>query len=200
MDSEYGSIEVERKRLLEEPEAVAERLRALGYEASAAASEVDVYYSRPDVDYLATVECLRVRRRGDFAEITYKPPSTAATHSSGDIIAKRETNVRLVKGEDVDAAHDLLVAIGMVPLVAVQKSRTTWRHPADIRAIVCIDVLADIGTFIETEVTTDDAEEAATLLQRLEVELGVTDCTVVAAPYRDIALEHRAAGEGLPRP
>lgn len=57
--------------------------------------EVDTYDSQPDIDFMATVECLRVRRRDGFAEVTDKPPSTAATHSAVDVIAKPETNVVL---------------------------------------------------------------------------------------------------------
>ncbi|MEV6138898.1 CYTH domain-containing protein [Nocardia sp. NPDC051990] len=41
-------------------------------------TEVDTYYSRPDVDYMKTVERLRIRHRDGFAEITYKPPPNAS--------------------------------------------------------------------------------------------------------------------------
>jgi hypothetical protein len=44
---------------------------------------------------MQTVECLRVRRRGDFCEITYKPHP--GTHGASHIIAKREINVALAE-------------------------------------------------------------------------------------------------------
>lgn len=45
------------------------------------------------------------RQRDGFAEITYKPASTADTHSACDIIAKRETNVILAGADQAAAAN-----------------------------------------------------------------------------------------------
>ncbi|GEC06577.1 hypothetical protein SSP24_42320 [Streptomyces spinoverrucosus] len=73
-------------------------LAGLGCKPDAPVTEVDTYYSCPGVDYMKTVECLRVRQRGDFPEITYKPPSTTATHSTDSVISKPETNVHLIPG------------------------------------------------------------------------------------------------------
>ncbi|MGH3869840.1 MAG: hypothetical protein ACRDQ4_27815 [Pseudonocardiaceae bacterium] len=56
-----------------------EEFNQLGYRAYGCFVEVDTYYSRPEVDYLDTVECLRVRQRDGFAEITYKPASDPST-------------------------------------------------------------------------------------------------------------------------
>lgn len=73
-------IEVERKReLVGTCAAVEARLSELGYRAHGCFVEVDTYYSRPEVDYLDTVECLRVRQWDGFAEITYKPASDPST-------------------------------------------------------------------------------------------------------------------------
>ncbi|MFC7739764.1 CYTH domain-containing protein [Nocardiopsis composta] len=57
-------IEVERKREVGgDAEKIKARLAVLGYREAASSTEADTYYSRPDVDFLETVECLRVRRR-----------------------------------------------------------------------------------------------------------------------------------------
>ncbi|MEW2622102.1 CYTH domain-containing protein [Streptomyces sp. NPDC048106] len=113
-----GQIEVERKRRLPDGGAgLAGVLAGLGWVDAEPMTEADAYYSRPDVDYMETVECLRVRRRDDVAELTYKPPSTAATHSAYGVISKPETNVRLAAGDQAALADDLLECIGMRLLV-----------------------------------------------------------------------------------
>jgi adenylate cyclase class 2 len=183
-------IEVERKRELSDPTALTNRLVQIGYQEAGAGTEVDTYYSRPDVDFLATVECLRVRRRDGFAEVTYKPASTAETHSSADIIAKPETNVVLAGPDQAEAANALLDVLGMVRLCTVRKTRTTFRHPDRGGVTVVIDRIAGIGAFAETEVMAGEPDGAAILLGRLEQELGVADCPIVRLPYRDLVLQH----------
>ncbi|UQI49560.1 class IV adenylate cyclase [Streptomyces sp. HU2014] len=186
-------IEVERKRRLPDGgEGLARLLASLGWQASEPAMETDVYYSRPDVDYLVTVECLRVRCRGDFTEITYKPPTTARTHADG-VISKEETNVLLAAGQE-ELANRMLENIGMRRLVRVAKNRTAHHHPGHPGAVVAIDIVAGAGVFVETEVTGSDPDAAAGLVERIERQLDVLDCPTVELPYRDLVL---AAGAGV---
>lgn len=180
-------IEIERKRLLPgDGAAVEARLRELGYRADAPVTEVDTYYSPQHVDYLETVECLRVRQRDDFAEITYKPASDASTHSATNVISKVETNVRLRGSDDADAANRLLHFVGMVGLARVSKTRTAYRHPELDSVVVAIDSIARLGTFVETEVTGDEA--GTELLEEVERQLGLVDFEVVTVPYRDLLI------------
>lgn len=189
-----GKIEVERKRRLPDDGAgLAALLADLGWEAAGPVTEVDTYYSRPDVDFMQTVECLRVRRRGDFAEVTYKPPSTGATHSADGIISKPETNVVLVGADQAAAADQLLEAIGMRLLARVEKRRIAYRHPDHADVTVSIDTVVGVGVFVETEVMATDAVAAAELVERVEKELEVADCPTVELPYRDLAMG-RAGG------
>lgn len=184
-----GQIEVERKRRLPDDGAVLSKtLAGLGWIADQPVREVDIYYSRPDVDYMETVECLRIRRRGDFTEITYKPASTATTHSTDNVISKPETNVQLVAGQ-AQQAEQLLENIGMRPLVRVDKRRTTFRHCEKPGLSVSIDQVTGVGAFVETEVISGRADTAAVLVAETETALGVDDCAAVDLPYRDLALE-----------
>ncbi|MCD9142759.1 class IV adenylate cyclase [Streptomyces albireticuli] len=186
-------IEVERKRRLPDGgEALARLLASLGWRASEPVTETDVYYSRPDVDYMVTVECLRVRCRGDFTEITYKPPTTARTHADG-VISKEETNVLLAAGQE-ELANQLLENIGMRRLVRVAKNRTVHRHAGHIGAVVAIDIVAGAGAFVETEVTGSDPAVAAELVERIEKRLDLLGYPMVELPYRDLVL---AAGAGV---
>lgn len=184
-----GTIEVERKRRLPDGGGcLAERLLTEGWVASDPVVEVDTYYSRPDVDFMETVECLRVRRRGDFAEVTYKPPSTAATRRADGVISKPETNVVLAGAGQAEAADRLLDALGMRLLVRVEKHRTLYRHPGWTEVTVAVDRLAGVGAFVETEVLSEDALMAAAAVATVEHDLGLGDCPTVELPYRDLAM------------
>ena len=75
-------LEIERKRQLTgNIEELIGRLQNIGFELKSNLHEIDTYYSRPDVDFMQTFECLRIRQRDSFAEVTYKPATTAATHT-----------------------------------------------------------------------------------------------------------------------
>ncbi|MGW5789188.1 class IV adenylate cyclase [Saccharopolyspora sp. NPDC003752] len=184
-------IEIERKRVLINgaEEALRMRLAGLRYYCPAqTTAETDVYYSRPDVNFMTTVECLRVRQRDGFGEITFKPASTIETHSADDIIAKRETNVTLA-ARQTGNANDLLRLIGMRELVRVTKVRTLYRHPERNDIVVAIDQITGLGTFVEVEVTSIDHQAANTLLAKIERQLGVDELRIVTLPYRDLMLE-----------
>ncbi|OQS13443.1 adenylate cyclase [Nocardia donostiensis] len=181
-------IEVERKRELADSEALQRRLAELGYREISSLTEVDTYYSRPDVDYMETVECLRVRHRDGSAEITYKPPSSTVTHSEHGVIAKREINVRLADPGQAGAADALLEAIGLIELVRVDKARTTYRRPGYDDTTISIDILAGVGSFVETEVLASDSDSAAAHLEDIEQEVGISADPIVRLPYRDLVM------------
>ncbi|GAA4875837.1 class IV adenylate cyclase [Saccharopolyspora cebuensis] len=184
-------MEVERKRELPDhidPAALVHRLVGIGFIEVGRLVEIDTYYSRPDVDFMVTVECLRVRERNGFAEITYKPASTGAAHSAADIITKPETNV-LLDADQAPQANQLLAAIGMVQLVRVEKDRTTLRHPEHDTVTVAVDTIAGVGSFVETEVLAPTADGADELLENTEQRCGFDDLPVVRLPYRDLVME-----------
>ena len=79
-------LEIERKRQLTgDAKELIKQLRDLGFELQSNLREIDTYYSRPDVDFMQTVECLRIRQRDGFAEVTYKPATTTATHTKNNV-------------------------------------------------------------------------------------------------------------------
>lgn len=182
-------IEVERKRELPEGNTLRQWLAELGYRGGDTLEETDIYYTRPDVDYMETVECLRIRRRDGFAEITYKPRSNASTHSDGHVIAKPETNVH-IGADQAEAAAALLDAIGMVELVRVVKCRATFRHAVRDDIVVSIDTVAGAGEFVETEVMGTDSTAARVDLEVVERALGIDEYPVVRLPYRDLVMAH----------
>lgn len=184
-----SAIEVERKRELADATALKARLVEAGYREAGISVEVDTYYSRPDQDFLTTVECLRVRQRDGFAEITYKPASTVDTHSATGTIAKPETNVILSGPDQTTAANTLLDVLGMVRLCRVEKTRTTFRHQDNKDITVVVDFITGVGAFVETEVMAEATGDAAALLDQVERHLDLADCPVVSLPYRDLVLQ-----------
>jgi len=182
-------LEIEHKRrLTSNIEDFIKKLEKFGFELQSKLSEIDTYYSRPDVDFMQTVECLRIRQRDGFAEVTYKPATTTATHTANDVIIKPETNLPIQPG-DAAIAKQLLTNLGMVRLVEVDKYRRSFQSPDFPKATVTIDEIKDAGTFVEVEVLSDDETSALAMISEIETKLGLESAEVVTRPYRDICIE-----------
>ncbi|MDO4780853.1 MAG: class IV adenylate cyclase [Candidatus Saccharibacteria bacterium] len=182
-------LEIERKRdITGQLDTALAGLANHGFQETSELRETDTYYSRPDVDFMRTVECLRIRQRDGFAEITYKPASTAATHTGGDIIIKPETNLPIAV-ENVAVAQQLLTNLDMRELVVVAKLRRSFQSPAWPNVTIAIDDIAGAGLFIEIEVMSNDQAVAATMIHDIEELLNLIDFPVVTRPYRDICME-----------
>ena len=181
-------LEIERKRQLTgNIEELIERLRNIGFELKSNLREIDTYYSRPDVDFMQTVECLRIRQRDSFAEVTYKPATTAATHTENNVIIKPETNLP-IQPEDATAAKQLLANLGMMQLVEVNKYRRSFQSSDFPQATVAIDEIKDAGTFVEVEVLSDDGASALIMISEIETKLGLDSMEIATRPYRDICM------------
>ena len=181
-------LEIERKRQLTgNIEELIGRLRNIGFKPTGNLREIDTYYSRPDVDFMQTVECLRIRQRDGFAEVTYKPATTTATHTANDVIIKPETNLPIQPG-DATTAKQLLTNLGMVRLVEVNKYRRSFQSSDFPQATVAIDEIKGAGTFVEVEVLSDDEASALMTISEIETKLGLDSMEIVTRPYRDICM------------
>lgn len=181
-------LEIERKRKLNSgTESLMAQLKICGFTEAGTLHEIDTYYSRPDVDFMKTVECLRIRERDGFAEITYKPASTSSTHTGNNIIIKPETNLPVPAG-DVGTAKQLLSNLEMVKLVEVNKYRRTFKSDEHPLATIAIDDIKGVGVFVEVEVMGHSKEDGLKKLEKIEEQLCITDLEVVAKPYRDLCM------------
>lgn len=181
--------EIERKRkFVGDLEAFIVQLGSQGFFLAGETTEIDTYYSRPDVDFMQTVECLRVRQRDDFAEITYKPPTNQRTHTEDGIIVKPETNLPVSPG-NAAVAKQLLANLGMVKLVEVNKFRRMFKCDDDPGLTIAIDEISGAGVFIETEIISEDKELALRRIEDIEARIGVEGFKVVTRPYRDICMD-----------
>ena len=181
-------LEIERKRQLTgDAKELIKQLQDLGFKPKSSRHEIDTYYSRPDVDFMQTVECLRIRQRDGFAEVTYKPATTDATHTKNNVIIKPETNLPIQPG-DAAIAKQLLANLGIVQLVEVNKYRRSFQSPNFPKATVAIDEIKNTGTFVEVEVLSDDETGALAIISDIEAKLGLESAEVVTRPYRDICM------------
>lgn len=95
-------LEIERKQQLADDKILLLRLQKFNFNLHSEMREIDTYYSRPDVDFMKTVECLRIREREGFCEITYKPATTAETHTS----KKRHCQTRDKPSDSTERCRD----------------------------------------------------------------------------------------------
>ena len=182
-------LEIERKhQLTTNIEELIGRLQDIGFKLQSDFHEIDTYCSRPDVDFMQTVECLRIRQRDGFAEVTYKPATTTATHTKNDVIIKPETNLPIQPG-DAAIAKQLLTSLGMVQLVDVNKYRRSFQSSDFPQATVAIDEIKDAGTFVEVEVLSDDETDALAMISNIETKFDLESAEIVTRPYRDICIE-----------
>lgn len=187
--TEYTVLEVERKRTFTgNVDTFIATLRAHGFAQTSQLHENDTYYSRPDVDFMQTVECLRVRERDGFAEVTYKPATSHATSTNDGVIMKPETNLSIAPN-DTATAKQLLVNLGMIELVTVTKFRHTFTSATYPNTVVAIDEIIDVGTFIETEVTLADKAVALQTVDKLERLLDIDTLPLATKPYRDMCMK-----------
>ena len=178
---------IKRKRQLTgNIEELIGRLQDIGFKLQSDFHEIDTYYSRPDVDFMQTVECLRIRQRDGFAEVTYKP-ATTATHTKNDVIIKPETNLP-IQPESATAAKQLFANLGMVKLVEVNKYRRSFQSPNFPKATVAIDEIKNAGTFVEVEVLSDDETGALAMISDIETKLGLNSAEIIMRLYRDICM------------
>jgi len=152
-------------------DAVRRRLAELDAEPVDAVGQTDVYYDAPHRDFATTDEALRIRQEvlvdgvaddtddADFdwptdagtTKLTYKGP---LVDDSSKTREEFETGVT-----DRDAMEGILDGLGFEPAATVRKHR---RRFALSGYTVTLDEVDGLGEFVEveTEVTTDDIEEA----------------------------------------
>jgi adenylate cyclase class 2 len=165
-------IEVEQKFAVDDMAGIEERLRKLGVKETRTVAQVDQYFNHPSRDFAETDEALRVRRIGEANFVTYKGPKLDAATKT-----RRELELPLSPG--ASAATDfgqLLVALGFRPVSEVHKKRRIQTVIWEGQEVeVALDEVAELGSFIELEVSADEeqVEAAKSSIKSLASELGL---------------------------
>jgi adenylate cyclase class 2 len=149
-------LEVEMKFRLDGPTATRERLRSLGVELKEPHEQIDTYFQHPSRDFAKTDEAFRLRQIGEENFFTYKGPKLDAETKT-----RRELEVPLAPG---GAAHDyqqLLAALGFRVGGVVRKQRRKGETRVGDRDVeLAWDEVDGLGTFLELEIVTGEAERA----------------------------------------
>ncbi len=153
--------EVEAKIILPSCQALEEveqRLRSLGASMAEEVVEEDLYFQHPCRDFAVTDEALRLRRRSDRVELTYKGPK-----EGGVVKARKEVSIVV---NDYDAARELLESLGFRPVLVVRKERRYYTLPSD-NVVVTLDRVDELGCFVEVEALGGGEERVLGVVEKL---------------------------------
>jgi adenylate cyclase class 2 len=182
-------IEVEIKvAILEEKVAnIKRKLKEMGFFSSKMKLEEDIYFTSNFRDFIKTRECLRVRIRENFAEMTYKGKTTEDMLNSCQFW-KKEYNLTIDK-RLVNNAVDFLKALGFIEAVKVVKKRQEFKLGSKT---VAIDEVKNGGYFVEIEsmALENNKDKAMADNRKIMALLGIEDCQPVDEPYRDIVMRN----------
>ncbi len=184
-------LEVEEKFRCKDRKQLEKILAVEGFKEEGSQTEVDVYFSDLDGEYVKNRTCLRIRRTGFRAELTHKGKSLK--HSG--FYAKVESNISIPAGES-EAYSSLLSSLGFGQYVTVSKTRRNFtKLKGSYKLTVALDDLAEAGSFIETEVLREgggleEVKEAKALLAEIADQIRPCGLEPATKPYRDYVAEH----------
>jgi len=185
-------LEVELKYRVTEHEDLVARLENVGIVWRETIDQCDLYWAHPARDFAQTDEALRVRNVGEQCWITYKGPKL-------DALTKTRRELELPLGTGGDTLRDwreLLSALSFRPVAEVRKSRRLgllrW-HAREVE--VALDTLPTLGSFVEFELSVDEAEvdSARQTLLGLAAALQLHDS--VRTSYLELLLAQVSRGE-----
>ena len=148
--------------------------------------ENDIYFTALHRDFIKTKECLRIRERDNFLELTYKGPTTKEMIAKKQFW-KREINIKLHCSRD--EAIILLESLGFKKIVEVKKEREKFiieKHE------ITIDKVKKCGYFLEIESIVENEKEREKAISEnfiLLKKLGIEEKNIIAEPYRDLVLK-----------
>lgn len=182
--------EVEQKFPVENHDAIVARLTELSFEPHDEIEQADLYFAHPSRDFEQTDEALRIRRVGDQAWMTYKGPKIDPVTKT-----RREMELALPPGQVMaDQYAQLLEALGFRRVTEVRKRRKQgmleWQGN---RVEVALDEVAELGCFVELEISADETtlEAARASLTELAEALGLVHSE--RRSYLELLLARQAA-------
>lgn len=156
-------IEVEIKLPVMSRENVGQQLVSLGFSEGELVKESDLYFNGEIHDFKRTDEALRIRKCENLTTgestsvITYKGPKL--DHVS---MTRRELETGV---ENADVCYEIFRSIGFRQVFPVNKLRQYY-HSGHMTA--CLDVVENLGDFLELEVIVPDEKDREGALQQIE--------------------------------
>ena len=140
-------IEVEVKA--RSPPGIEAKIIDIGGEPIGVENHLDLYFNSPFSDFAQTDEALRIRIKEEGTHLTYKGPKLDSETKS-----RRELTVRV---DDANALELILESVGFFRAAVVKKKRTKY---ALGEAVLAVDDVEGLGTFIEVELSGDEDWQA----------------------------------------
>lgn len=128
---------------------IEKKILDLGGELMGVENHLDLYFSSSFRNFAKTDEALRIRVKKEGARLTYKGPKLDSETKS-----RRELTVRV---DDPNALESILESIGFSRAAVVKKRRTKY---ALGEAVLCVDEVEGLGSFVEVELAGDEEWEA----------------------------------------
>ena len=134
---------------------------------------IDVYFMHPVKDYRKTDEALRIRKIGDFMEITYKGPKINEESKS-----REEINIEV---SDLGNAETFLKRLGFTVSGRVEKIREKWQLDT---ITITLDNVKNLGEYIELEMLVEDnVDHAVSRLKEIAERLGLDTNQQILSSY-----------------
>jgi len=184
--TEGEEVEIKAKIEFSQIKNIKEKLLSLGTSFQEKIKENDIYFTALHRDFIKTKECLRIRERDNFLELTYKGPTTKEMVGKKQFW-KREINIPLHCSKE--EAIILLESLGFKRIVEVEKEREKFvigKHE------ITIDKVKNCGYFLEIERIVEDEKEREKAINEnfvLLKKLGINEKEIITKPYRDLVLE-----------
>ena len=183
-ETKVKEVEVKYKLGEEKKAEMVNKLKEEGAQLVETKEERDTYYSRPDKDFMATKECLRIREREGFAELTYKPGTTREMEEAKKFW-KKEVDIDITG--QIEKTKELLNDLEYVKLGEVNKKRSVYKI---YDVTITLDNIEGLGWFAEIEVQNEDKMYALQTLEEYAVKFSLKEEDVVDEPYRDLLLKN----------
>lgn len=156
-------LEIEIKAWCDGHDSVRSRLEASGALFSETRNEVDIYFNHPARDFAQTDEALRLRSVNGKCRLTYKGPKLS-TRSKARV--EHETDAG-----DLESVKNIMLCLGFTVSGTVEKKRNLYI----LNSIeICLDDVADLGTFVELEKKGQLGQGIEDELFKLAADLGLS--------------------------
>lgn len=181
------TLEVERKYRIASPEAIHEKMKALGAAFAPPIIQSDRYFAHPSRDFAQSDEALRIRSVGDDNVITYKGPKI-----DRDSKTREEIEVEFADGEKAAREMGLVFErLGFRPVLTVTKSRQIAEvHWQSKTVEIALDQVSGAGDYVELETQAEEnqLETAKECIRSLAAHLGLADSDQERRSYLELVL------------
>jgi len=179
-------VELKIKIKASQIKVLRKNLLALGAVFQEKIRESDTYFTAPHRDFVQTKECLRIRERDNYLELTYKGPTTKLMDKKRQFW-KSEINIPIhCPKNEVEL---LLKSLNFREVSKVVKEREKFLFG---QHNITLDNIETLGWFLEIESTIANPNERKRALNEnisLLKELGLDPKDIINEPYRDIVLQ-----------